>query len=56
MDVDHTCPVMRAQDLGLLAGSPVTPSWCLSNWREVIITLNPVVAIDRRLLLWEAGR
>jgi hypothetical protein len=55
MDVDHTCPVMRAQDLGLLAGSPVTPSWCLSNWREVIITLNPVVATDRRLLLWEAG-
>jgi hypothetical protein len=55
MDVDHTCPVMRANELGLLAGSPVTTSWCLSSWREVIVTLEPVVATDRRLLLWEAG-
>jgi hypothetical protein len=55
MSVDHTCPVMRAQDLGLLAGSPVTPSWCLSSWRDVIVTLDPVVATDRQLLLWEAG-
>jgi hypothetical protein len=46
---------MRAQDLGLLAGSPVTPSWCLSSWREVILTLSPVVATNRQLLLWEAG-
>jgi hypothetical protein len=46
---------MRAQELGLLAGSPVTPSWCLSSWRDVIVALSPVVATDRQLLLWEAG-
>jgi hypothetical protein len=55
MEVDHTCPVVRAQELGLLAGSPVTTAWCLSSWREVITTLEPVVATDRRLLVWEAG-
>ena len=53
--VDHTCPVTRAQDLGLLAGSPVTSSWCLSSWREVIAALDPVAATDPRLLLWEDG-
>jgi len=46
---------VRAQDLGLLAGSPVTPSWCLSSWREVITVLDPVAATDPRLLLWEDG-
>jgi hypothetical protein len=53
--VDHTCPVMRAQDLGLLADSPVTPAWCLSSWREVIAALDPVTATDPRLLLWDDG-
>jgi len=46
---------MRAQDLGLLAGSPVTSSWCLSSWRDVIAALDPVAATDPRLLLWEDG-
>jgi hypothetical protein len=46
---------MRAQDLGLLAGSPVTSSWCLSSWRDVIAALDPVAAADPRLLLWEDG-
>ena len=53
--VDHTCPVMRAQDLGLLVGSPVTSSWCLSSWRDVIAAVDPVAATDPRLLLWEDG-
>jgi hypothetical protein len=53
--VDHTCPVMRGQDLGLLAGSPLTSSWCLSSWRDVIAALDPVAATDPRLLLWEDG-
>jgi hypothetical protein len=47
--------VMRAQDLGLLAGSPVTPLWCFSSWRDVVVKLDPVDATDRRLLLWEDG-
>lgn len=55
MVVDHTCPVVRAQDLGLLVGSPVTSLWCLSSWREVIAALDPVTATDPRLLLWEDG-
>jgi hypothetical protein len=46
---------MRAQDLGLRAGSPVTSSWCLSSWRDVIAALDPVAATDPRLLLWEDG-
>lgn len=53
--VDHTCPVVRAQDLGLLAGSPVTPSWCLSSLRDVVAALDPVAATDPRLLLWADG-
>jgi hypothetical protein len=55
MTLDHTCPVVRAHDLGLLAGSPVKLSWCLSYWRDVIKTLDPIAATDRRLLLWEDG-
>jgi hypothetical protein len=55
MTLDHTCPVVRAQDLGLLAGSPVTLEWCLSYQRDVIIALDPVAAKDHRLLLWESG-
>ena len=46
---------MRAQDLGLLAGSPVTPSWCLSSLRDVIAALDPVAVTDPRLLLWGDG-
>jgi hypothetical protein len=53
--VDHTCPVARAQDLGLLGGSPVTSSWCLSSRRDVIAAMDPVAADDPRLLLWEDG-
>ena len=46
---------MRAQGLGLLADSPVTSSWCLSSWRDVVAALDPVAATDPRLLLWEDG-
>ena len=55
MTLDHTCPVMRAHDLGLLAGSPVTLEWCLSYRRDVIMALDPVAAADPRLLLWKSG-
>jgi hypothetical protein len=55
MTLDHTCPVRRGHDLGLLAGSPVTLSWCLSYWRDVIMALDPIAATDHRLLLWEDG-
>lgn len=55
MTLDHTCPVMRAHDLGLLAGSPVMFEWCLSHQRDVIMALDPVAAKDHRLLLWENG-
>jgi hypothetical protein len=55
VSVDHTCPVVRALDLRLLAGSPVTSSWCPSSWRDVIAALDPVAAPDPRLLLWGDG-
>jgi len=55
MVMDHTCPVAYAQSVGLLDGSPVTTSWCLSYWRDTITDLDPIIATDRRLLLWEHG-
>jgi hypothetical protein len=55
VDVDHACPVARAEELGLLAGSPVRRSWCLSFQREVVAGLSRVDAASPELLLWESG-
>jgi hypothetical protein len=56
MEVDHSCPVARADDLGLLAGSPMRRSWCLSFQRDVVAGLSPPLdAASPELLLWESG-
>lgn len=41
--------------MGILAGSPVTSSWCLSYWRDLVVSLEPVDAMDERLRLWQEG-
>jgi hypothetical protein len=53
--VDHACPVAAAQELGLLSGSPVEPSWCLSYRRDLVMGLLRLEATDPDLLLWQQG-
>jgi hypothetical protein len=53
--VDHSCPVAWAQDKGLLAGSPIEVSWCLSYKRELVAALAQVNALNPELLLWQDG-
>lgn len=53
MAVDHVCPVAWAGDHGLLAGSPVELSWCLSYQRDRLMALTGSDAMDPALLLWQ---
>jgi hypothetical protein len=53
VEVDHTCPVARAEELGLLAGSPMGRSWCLSFQRDVVAGLSRCDPASPDLLLWE---
>jgi hypothetical protein len=53
VEVDHTCPVARAEELGLLAGSPMRRSWCLSFQRDVVAGLSRCDPASPDLLLWE---
>jgi hypothetical protein len=56
VEVDHSCPVGRADDLGLLAGSPMQRSWCLSFQRDVVAGLSPPLdPASPELLLWDSG-
>jgi hypothetical protein len=55
VDVDHACPVARAEKLGLLAGSPMRRSWCLSFHREVVAGLPRFDPANPDLLLWADG-
>ncbi len=52
MTVDHVCPVAWAEDHGLLAGSPVEVSWCLSYKRELLMALAQPNTMNPDLLLW----
>jgi hypothetical protein len=52
---DHTCPVEWAADHGLLEGSPVDRSWCLSHQMDTMMTLEPINAMAPELLLWQQG-
>src|SRR5512143_1831037 len=56
MKVDHACPVAWAFEHGLLAGSPVERSWCLSSWRDTVAALAEPDAAARQLLLWRQDR
>jgi hypothetical protein len=53
--VDHACPVVRAGELGLLAGSPMQRSWCWSFQRQVLTGLPRFDPASPELLLWEDG-
>lgn len=55
MSADHTCPVTWAADNGLLAGSPIDASWCLSAQRETVMNLAQPDAQSPDLLLWQQG-
>jgi len=52
---DHTCPVGWAADHGLLQGSPVDRSWCLSHQMDTVMSLEPVNPMAPELLLWQQG-
>jgi|GEM_PF-341189 hypothetical protein len=58
--IDHTCPVAWAAEHGLLDGSPVYPSWCLSAQRDNVLShaysQRMVQEIPLDLLLWQEGR
>jgi hypothetical protein len=50
---DHTCPVEWAADHGLLEGSPVERSWCLSYHLDAVTSSSRVDAMAPELLLWK---
>jgi len=55
VDVDHACLAARAEKLGLLAGSPMRRSWCLSFHREVAAGLPRFDPANPDLLMWADG-
>ena len=52
---DHACPVEWAADHGLVEGSPVDRSWCLSHQMDTVMGLEPISAVAPELLLWQQG-
>ena len=52
---DHACPVEWAADHGLVEGSPVDRSWCLSHQMGTVMGLEPISAVAPELLLWQQG-
>lgn len=50
------CLVTCAEKLGLLEGSPVGRSWCLSYWRDLVTGVPAPDGADPRLTLWHGGR
>ena len=55
MTADHTCPVDWAARHGLLAGSLIDQSWCLSARSEVIMRLVRPDPTAPELRLWSDG-
>ena len=51
----HTCPVEWAAEHGLLEGSPVDRTWCLSSQMANVTSLDPIDAMAPELLLWQEG-
>jgi hypothetical protein len=56
MNVDHTCPVAWAAEHGLLDGSPVETSWCLSAQRDTVLSHALPEVMTQDLLLWQKDR
>ena len=56
MAIDHTCPVLWAEEHGLLVNNPVGITWCLSYQREAVMNLTRVNAMNPRLRLLREGR
>jgi hypothetical protein len=52
---DHACPVEWAAKHGLLEGSPVDRTWCLSSQMAAVMSLDPIDAMAPELLLWQEG-
>jgi hypothetical protein len=50
--IDHTCPVDWAARRGLLVGSPVERTWCLTMQRKTLMGLQVIDAKAPELLLW----
>ena len=48
-------PVEWAADHGLVEGSPVDRSWCLSHQMDTVMGLEPISAVAPELLLWQQG-
>ncbi|HEY4384836.1 MAG TPA: hypothetical protein VGN34_10220, partial [Ktedonobacteraceae bacterium] len=56
MSVDHTCPVAWAAEHGLLDGSPMETSWCLSAQRDTVLSHTLPEGMTQDLLLWQENR
>ena len=56
MRVDHTCPVAFAAEDGLLVGSPMDETWCLSFHREAVLAATRLQVTAPELLLWRMGQ
>lgn len=55
MTTDHTCLGEWAANPGLLEGSPVDRSWCLSHQMDTVMGLEPINAVAPELQLWRQG-
>lgn len=55
MEIDHPCPAAWAQDHGLLRGTPMQASWCLSYMRDMVADLEEPDPMTPELLLWRDG-
>lgn len=52
---DHVCPIAWAEPRGLLDDSPIERSWCLSSYRDVLLSPSAPAALSPRLKLMERG-
>ncbi len=50
---DHVCPVAWAEAHGLLDDSPMERSWCLSSYRDILLSPRAPAALSPRLKLVE---
>ncbi|HUY24585.1 MAG TPA: hypothetical protein VMV09_04690 [Candidatus Saccharimonadales bacterium] len=52
---DHVCPVAWAEAHGLLDDSPMERSWCLSSYRDILLSPRTPAALSPRLKLMDRG-
>lgn len=51
--IDHVCPVAWAEARGLLDDSPMDRSWCLSYYRDILLSPRVPAVLSPRLKLME---